>query len=385
MKRVMTWLMANKRKTFFLTLIYFLLVILPHEWVGEKISALFSTHSRASYDLIIMSVFLFLLLFVGLAFWKRLSKHEERNKLFFWLSLTIIFILIANKFLLVVNIEFVHYLQYAIGAILLFAMIGNYFVVLFVAFLISLFDEGYQYFYLTPDNTDYFDFNDIIIDFLGAAFGLLLLKVLSLKEWGERKKKIKWGFYIPFFVFIFSFIAILQTSTLSIFPSEDKFKLVKKIEEGFWTIVPQGIVAPKLAITDYLSTYPDDEKASNLLKELKNSIRKRNASFSEKTGKKFGQKNRKGEAINYGLLMRELEDSGDPEFILLAREVRSVQKDIGLHLRASWENGIPEKYLNKNIPEITYHVVTPYEATLILIFLFGFYYLCFREKRIELQ
>ena len=141
MNQIITWLKASKVRTAIITIIYFLLVILPHEWVGIKLSSLFSTVTRSTYDLIILSVFLLLLFFVVLAFWKKIMQHSERTKLLFYFALTIFLIALVNNFLLVVNVEFVHYLQYAIGAILLFTLFGNYFVVLFVAFLISLFDE----------------------------------------------------------------------------------------------------------------------------------------------------------------------------------------------------------------------------------------------------
>ncbi len=385
MNQIISWLKGNKRRTAIITIVYFLLVILPHEWVGIQISALFSSFTRSSYDLIILSISLLILFLVGLTFWKKIMQHKERTMLLFYFGLTLFFIVLVNNFLFVANIEIVHYVQYAIGAILLFTLLGNYFAVLFVAFLISLFDEGYQYFYLTPENTNYFDFNDIITDFLGTVFGLLLLKTLSVKEWGNRKNKMKWGLFVPFFIFILSFTSLVQTSYLSIFPSDDKFNIVKKIEDGFWTTVPQKINMPSLAIAEYLKEYPDDEIAQKLSKELKRVIRTRNASFTQKTGIQFGQKTKDGKSISYSLLIKKLAESGDAEFSSLVKEVNSTQNDVANHLREFWSSGIPEKYLSKQFPEITFHVVKPLEGLIILSSLFALYFFCFQAMTEEMN
>ena len=235
------WLTSHRLAAILVAIVYFALVIFPHEWVGVNVNALFKSMPRSSYDLIILVASLFLLILVLFFFGRKLVNHPERNKLVGYFGLTLLLIFFVNTFLFVVNIESVHYLQYGIGVILLFGIIGNYYVSLFVAFLVSIFDEGYQYFYLSPHRTDYFDINDIITDFLGAAFGLLLLKTLSIQEWGDTKRKMQLGLILPFLIFAISLLIALKSSLLSIFPSEQKYMLVRKMQEGFWTTVPPEV------------------------------------------------------------------------------------------------------------------------------------------------
>lgn len=239
--KLINWLSSHRLMAIMILLVYYSLVIFPHEWVGVNVNALFSSMPRSSYDLIILISSTVILALVVLMLWKKIWGHPEKNKLLLYFGLTLFFIFLVNSFLFVINIESVHYLQYAVGAILLFGLIGNYYVVLFIAVLIAIFDEGYQYFYLSPHRTDYFDINDIITDFLGAAFGLLLLKSLSVKEWGSSSNKMRLGFFVPLIVFIVGFLIALKSNLLSIYPSEEKFMLVRKIQEGFWTTVPPKV------------------------------------------------------------------------------------------------------------------------------------------------
>jgi len=241
MGKLINWLSTRPFIAIIIAMIYYALVIFPHEWVGVNVNKLFGSMPRSTYDLIILIVSMVLLVSVLLFFGKRLLKHRDRKLLLFYFGLTLFFIYLTNSFLFVINIESVHYVQYAIGAILLFGIIGHYYATLFVAFVIALFDEGYQYFYLSPHRTDYFDINDIITDFLGAAFGLLLLKTLSIKAWGNSRKKSTWVFLVPLVLLVAGFLFALSTNFLSIYPSEDQYMLVREMQEGFWTTVPPKV------------------------------------------------------------------------------------------------------------------------------------------------
>lgn len=233
--------MANKGKTLFLSIIYFLVVILPHEWVGLKINKAFSGMSRDQYNLIILILFSFILLSLLVFLFKKISNHPLRNQLILCFGFTIVSMCLVNNFLFVINIENVHYVQYAVGAILIFSLIEHYFATLFLACLVGVFDEAYQYFYLAPERTDYYDFNDVITNLLGAAMGLLILRTLRFPETENRKNTLVKAFVIPLLAFIILVVGMLMTKILSVYPADDKFTLVRKIQEGFWTTVPPKV------------------------------------------------------------------------------------------------------------------------------------------------
>jgi len=241
MNKLIQWFSAHKTAAIITSLIYFALVIFPHEWVGVNVTSLFSSMSRAQFDSIILVGSLILLICVFLFIAKILWRHRDRTLLITYFALTLLLIWLTNSFLFVINIESVHYIQYAIGSLLIFGIIGHYFSTLFICFLIALFDEAYQYFYLSPHRTDYFDINDIITDFLGAAFGLLILKTFSIREWGNASKKMLNGFVIPLVLVLALLLFALSTNFLSIYPSDDKYMLVREMQEGFWSKVPPKV------------------------------------------------------------------------------------------------------------------------------------------------
>lgn len=234
MSSIISWLRVHKTPALLITIFYFLLVVLPHKWVGHQVTLLFVGVPRKRYDLIILVIILVLLLIIFASIFRKLKQHEEKWKLIFYYIFTIECMILTTRFLFFLNVESVHYFQYGVAVILLFTLFENYFVALIAAFIFALIDEGYQYFYLFPEATNYFDLNDIITDLLGAAFGLLVLKTFKVTE-SRSLISYKKSFFLPLLILVISFVGLLQTNILSVYPSTDKFMLVKEMEQGFWT------------------------------------------------------------------------------------------------------------------------------------------------------
>jgi len=220
---------------------YFALVILPHEWVGVNITRVFSGMTRDHYNLIVLAIFIAVALALGVIVYKNLIAHPSRHLLLGYLIFTSLCIVAVSRYLFVINIECVHYIQYGIGAILIFSLLEHYFVALFITFFIGVLDEGYQYFYLSPDRTNYYDFNDIITNLLGAAVGLLLLKTYQIRQKSTSWKIMMGGFVFPLVLFTSLFIGMIQTNRLAIYPTDVPYVLVKKVQDGIWTTVPPDV------------------------------------------------------------------------------------------------------------------------------------------------
>jgi hypothetical protein len=117
-----------------------------------------------------------LLLYLALMAWHRADRSRT---LLFW-GLWLGCVALADRWILFSGTERIHYVQYAVlawltawvmdperqrwpfGAILLFCT------------LVGIADEIYQYTHETLDYSDYLDFNDFLLNLLGAAAGLLL-------------------------------------------------------------------------------------------------------------------------------------------------------------------------------------------------------------------
>jgi len=225
-----------------LLLIYFLAVVLPHEAVGLAINAFFSRFSRDTYNQIILVGSIGLISIVLILLFQKIWKQENRFKIFGFWSITIFLIYIVNSYLFVINIESVHYVQYAIFGILCFPLFSNYYVTLFWATIAGIIDEAYQYFILAPERTDYYDINDIITNFLGVCLGLLILK-----SWPIISKNNKLSFegkwILPYLAVIsIGFVILLFTPYLSLYPSDDAYHMVRVMPEGFWSEIPKFAV-----------------------------------------------------------------------------------------------------------------------------------------------
>jgi len=241
------WLKTHKIANVFLAIIYYLLVVLPHEEVGIWVAqTLDQPYGRDTYNLIILvlgSLGLFGYLWT---LWSGVKQLKEgKRKVWFAFLMTLFFIILSFNTLLVVNVEIIHFVQYAILAILLFPLFHNYQDTLFYAMVLGAIDEGYQYFVLAPLRTDYFDFNDVIIDLIGAALGLLLLWASGIKDKITNKSWLQSPTFIGFSILILAVIISYSTGLLAIFPAKGEEQapilLVRKIQKSFWTIIHPNV------------------------------------------------------------------------------------------------------------------------------------------------
>lgn len=238
MKRLLQYLNSNKWVTVLILFVYFLMVVLPHELVGKVIVAMFSHTTRAVYQntiliigLVISGTLLFFLL-------RNLIRNKLPNTLYLYLMVTIVLMILAFKLLIIHNVEMIHFAQYFVFAALVLVIVQSPAKAFFWSTLAGTVDEMYQYFYLAPKNTDYFDFNDIVLNQLGAALGLIFVLSISLKLSRNRKFKAE-IFTLAGIVLSLGILSFLNI--LSVYPSDfdpqPAFILVKKIDPGFWTII----------------------------------------------------------------------------------------------------------------------------------------------------
>jgi len=129
-------------------------------------------------------------------------------------------------------------------ALLLFPLLRSYSGTLFWGTILGTIDEAYQYFYLAPNRTNYFDFNDVILDLIGVAFGLILIRsfnpsIAKIKSWFNKP--------IAFTTLAIGLVTALLhiTGKLRFYPDEtatEALLLVKKVPTGFWSEVPPKVV-----------------------------------------------------------------------------------------------------------------------------------------------
>ncbi len=227
-----------------LLLVYFTLVVLPHNFIGGLIGRnLGKPLGRANYNLLILSLGV-LVVIIGTIYFRKFYMelhHHQKLKFILYAFLTACLVILSFNVLLVVNIEIVHFIQYAVLALLLFKVLGSYAAVMCWGTLFGFVDEFYQYLILSP-TSDYFDFNDVFIDQIGLAIGLLVLYLYKREESQLTifsKKPFLIGMILTLGVLIACFMAV---GYLSFVPDDNAFlELIRKDKEGFWRTVPPQV------------------------------------------------------------------------------------------------------------------------------------------------
>lgn len=259
--KFINFLRKNTLLNVILLITYYLLVVLPHNNFGYWINEIFKPLGRDKYNLLIITLGGIGLLMYILLIWNGFKYNPtiatNKRKFIGYLSMTILFVVIAINTLLVINIEIVHFVQYAILAVLIFPIYQDYTATLFWAIMLALWDEAYQYWILNPQY-DYYDFNDIILDLLGTTLGLLLIASYdttlmkktyesasyfdSCKNYFKKQPSVFWGTVV---FLSFSTLAY-NLKWLKVYPQkngiEAPIQLIRNYNPEFWQTVPKGFI-----------------------------------------------------------------------------------------------------------------------------------------------
>ena len=128
----------------------------------------------------------------------------------YWLGL-FASLLLAFRFLITAPIEIIHFPQYALLSFLIAKAVDperkkSWIVsLLFWVTFMGILDETNQYFYLTRQYTKYYDFNDFMLNEIGAAVGLMLYYGFKEMQTQEFKFSVivkSLGFKIVSVIFI---------------------------------------------------------------------------------------------------------------------------------------------------------------------------------------
>jgi len=125
--RWIDWLSERKLLNLLILVVYFCIAVLPHEQVGLLTVAIFGELTRDSYNLIILSLVLLGMVIYFLPVLREAYRNNEMAWIGGFLLFNIIMAALCFNYLFVINIEAIHFLQYAVFAILCFPLTRNYF------------------------------------------------------------------------------------------------------------------------------------------------------------------------------------------------------------------------------------------------------------------
>lgn len=247
MQRLVLWMKKNKALTFLLAGFYFVAGVLIHErvskvfvWVQDRLTL------ELYNDLITLVGIIVAFLVTAYLLRSRREGALSLVKAFLW-SFTLAAAVISYNILTVTNIETIHFPQYALLAVPLFALTGRYGETVLTVTVLGIFDEAYQYFIFR--NWKYFDFNDIILNMIGAGIGVLI--VTSVVKRSEEIQPLRLTDFakspavIASLILLCAVVILLVSGLLSMYPRPDTADSIIFLSQipppdQFWTETQGG-------------------------------------------------------------------------------------------------------------------------------------------------
>jgi hypothetical protein len=242
MVRILKWLGRNKLIAVLLGIITYFSIVSFHDEITDLAVKLRRGVGLDKYNEYFAYGFIAILIITLIIF--IYYSLKERQKLL-KLSLMVIVLaltLVAFRFLMIYNIEAIHFVEYMLLAMILLPVIRSYGETVFWVTILGILDELFQYRFLTP-NFEYFDFNDNILNLIGAGAGAVMIYISGGNA--VQIRKMKWyrspavltglGLLI---IFIFLLISGKMTINPPELPGSDTWFWLnrKKMPEEFWTI-----------------------------------------------------------------------------------------------------------------------------------------------------
>jgi hypothetical protein len=233
-----------------LVLAYSTLVTLPHQPVQDFVAWLVKELGRANVYRIAATVGLLIGAALTWLLVAVLRKKKAGDSAFglvakLWL-LTFVLIVGTWAILTVNNTELVHYPQYFPTGFLVLVLTGSPIETLAWVTLFAGFDEGFQYAHLHAGWGVPFDFNDIYMDLLGGALGMLMAAViLGPKRQSPSQAGRSWlqnlfrrpGVLVQLGIVIASLI-LLASGHMALYDEHSDprhwFVMSRKIPTSFW-------------------------------------------------------------------------------------------------------------------------------------------------------
>jgi hypothetical protein len=166
------------------TAVVFLAGVFLHLPITDFCDWLARVYGFPAYDSAVRAGFIVLGLGAGAAIWLRPAR--SRPALGFAATALLALVVLAHKVIVLNAVESIHYPQYAVILMLLARAGIGLEASWLAATVLGAIDEGYQAVALPRGAPDYFDWNDVVLNGIGAAFGVVL--VLAFTRFADSSR-----------------------------------------------------------------------------------------------------------------------------------------------------------------------------------------------------
>lgn len=236
--RYLKWQRQNRVINLLLVIGYVVFLVFAHEWFVDLSVDVMNSLSLTVYNrlvAVITGLGLFAVLGSVLLAVRSKANVQHSGILF---VMAVLATLVVHFFVYTeMNIEFIHAMEFGLLAVLIYPLVGRYGAAIIYSFPVMLFDEWYQYQVLF-DWVEYFDFNDILLDLLGAGLFLAVLKTFNSKTQNPAPIAKRPEVYLLLFMVVTTMVLLLSSVVVSYQEeaASNTWLILNTIQEpyGFW-------------------------------------------------------------------------------------------------------------------------------------------------------
>jgi len=241
---LIAYLERNRKLNILLVIGYLTFILVMHDAMVRLSLWITNSITLPRYDLIIAAIMMVAVSLIIFLFIKnlRLISHGADIKIFYMMILIGLSV-IHTQMNFVMNIEVIHMLQFGIIALLILPLTQSFGATLYYAVMLGLLDELFQYAVLYPDKNDYLDFNDVVLDQLGAGIMLVYLYSCGIGSHRSGKKWYMSPVLISVSVMAAAVAVLFHFSLITVYYSAGSVNPLLTLSEssgpeGFWRQVP---------------------------------------------------------------------------------------------------------------------------------------------------
>ncbi len=240
MVRYVDWMAQRKGFNLCIVAVYSIFILFMHDPMVNLSVLVMNYFTRQVYDVIIGAVAFVLLAGSIYYFIKKLTEFRQATELKIGYLITVVSLLFLHSQVhFVMNIELIHTAEFGIMAILIFPLTKRFGDTAFYTILLGTVDEWFQYQVLYPEKSDYFDFNDLVTNLLGAGFALVLLYAAGVNNKSYPSKSAWYKSPVLYITAILAFFtgALFKLSLIQTYAgSENAWLVLNKADgpEEYW-------------------------------------------------------------------------------------------------------------------------------------------------------
>ncbi len=181
-QRAFHWLENHRMLNLVLVVAYALFLLFAHDaFVNLSVGVMNSLSLPIFQKVVAVIVVLFALVLV-VSGWFVLQRGSVDKRAASYFAASLLLLVVHFFVLTEMNVEFIHALMYGGLAVLLFPLVGRLGGAIVFCLPLMLVDEWYQHVILFPHYTYFFEFNDIILNLVGAGLFVSMLRLLGMQS-----------------------------------------------------------------------------------------------------------------------------------------------------------------------------------------------------------